>query len=410
MRFVAIPAALAAVGAAVYLAYVWWTIPTVTVTQVIQGPVVEAFYATGTLLPDREFPIKSHVEGIVTEVKVDKGDVVKAGDTLAFVRVEEYLMRHSQAQADFQLAQRLADEESSPVLREFDVKLQAAMEQLAIAQREADRLTELRRTNDAGQSDLDRALDKLQPIWSLTESIKAQKAARKLELQRDVSVARSAMEIAAWNLQEQTIRSPIDGVVLERPIAVGTRVKGNDTLTSVADVRPERMVMRAQVDEEDKTRLCQDQLVKMTLYAYGTRVFSGRVRRVYPKADASRRTFEVDVAVEPHDPDFAAGMTGELAFIVREKERALVVPTQAVRGTSVWRVEGGRAAEARVQVGLRSVERTEILSGLAVGQTIVISPTESLRDGQAVRTTRLSPDEAAGLNKPADAGTFKGFH
>lgn len=405
--FLAVAGALAAGG---WFFYFWWTIPTVTCTEAVKGPVVQAFYATGTLLPDREYPIKSNVEGIVTEVLVDKGVAVKKGDKLALVRVEEYLMRHSQAKADYELKKLQVDEAGSPVLREYDAKLKAAMEQLAIAQRDLERIRQLHKTKDAAINDLDRSQDKWQTVWSIVESIKAQKAARKLELARDLEVARAALDIAEWNLQEQTIRSPIEGVVLDRPVSVGTRVKINDAMMAIADVRFDRLVMRAQVDEEDKTRLCADQRVKMTLYAYGARVFEGRVRRIYPKADPNRRTFEVDVAMTPADTDFAAGMTGELAFIVQEKDQAIVVPSQAVRAGELWLLTGDRVEPRRVETGLRSVERTEITAGVNVGDRVVVSPADHLSKGRIVRALRIDPSEAAGLNKPAATSAFKGFH
>src|SRR3954469_4910716 len=57
--------------------------PVVVVTEAVEGPVVQAFYSTGTIQPVREFPIKSNTAGILTDVKVDKGDHVTKGQPLA---------------------------------------------------------------------------------------------------------------------------------------------------------------------------------------------------------------------------------------------------------------------------------------------------------------------------------------
>src|SRR5580765_3213223 len=59
--------------------------PVVTVTEAVTGPVVQAFYSTGTIQPEREFPIKSNTAGTLTEVRVDKGDHVTKGQPLAIV-------------------------------------------------------------------------------------------------------------------------------------------------------------------------------------------------------------------------------------------------------------------------------------------------------------------------------------
>ena len=66
----------------------------------------------------------------------------------------------------------------------------------------------------------------------------------------------------------------------------------------------------------------EGQMVRMTLYAYAGRTFEGRVKKIYDKADADRRTFEVDVDMVEKEPTFSAGMTGELAFVMAEKASA----------------------------------------------------------------------------------------
>ena len=393
-----------------YFLYQRLAVPTLTVTEAVRGPVVQAFYATGTLQPAREYSIKSNVDGVLTEVLVDKGDLVTEGQKVAFVVVEEYQMRHSQAMADLTLKKQLAADETSPALLEFDTKLKAATLQLDIAQDEAKRLSDALANKAAAQVDVDRARYRVQTVWSLVESIKSQKAAKKLELERDATVAQAALDIAQWNLDQQTIRSPVSGSVLDRPISSGTRVKINDHLMQVADVAPQNLIMRAAVDEEDKVRLELDQNVVMTLYSYPGKTFQGKVRQVYPQADQDRRTFEVDVAIIPGDPRFAAGMTGELAFIVDSKESATVIPSQALQAGSVWLVRGERLEKADAVLGLRSIERIEIVSGVSPGDRVVISPVGALTPGQHVKTKFMDPVEAAGLNKPKQTDSnFKGF-
>ncbi len=409
-RWITIAAVVFAGVAIIALLYVRYATPTLTITEVVRGPVVEAFYATGTLQPEREYPIKSNVEGTLTEMIVDKGVRVTAGQKVAFVRVDEYVMRFSQARADLTLKQQLAEENTSPVLREFDDKLKSANEQLTLAQNELTRLENLQANQAAMQIEIDRARDRAQKLWSDAESIKSQSIARKYELDRDVTVAKAALDIAQWNIDQQTIHSPIDGVVLDWPATIGTRVKINDHLLQVANVAPEALVMRAAVDEEDKTRLKLDQLVNLTLYSYPGRVFQGTVRRVYPQADPDRRTFEVDVAITPADPNFSAGMTGELAFVVDSHSDALIIPSQGVQNGVVWMVRDNKLEQAEVTMGLRSVERTEILSGLSQGDRVVISPVAGISPGKEVKTQFLDPAIAAGLNTPKTETPMRGFN
>ena len=77
--------------------------PLVVVSEAVEGPVVQAFYSTGTIQPDREFPIKANVAGILTEIRVDKGDSVNAGQTLAVVSERALQFAARQAEAELSM-------------------------------------------------------------------------------------------------------------------------------------------------------------------------------------------------------------------------------------------------------------------------------------------------------------------
>jgi HlyD family secretion protein len=384
--------------------------PLVTVSEAVEAPVVQAFYSTGTVQPEREYPIKSNVAGIITDVRVDKGDRVKKGDPLAIVADPELKYAADKARAELLERQKRAEPKTSPVLREFDARIAAAQDILEIAQREEKRVSGLMARNAASQTDLDRAIDRLKVAWADLESWKAQRAAKQLELERDLQVAQAAVATAQWNLEQQTLKSPIDGIVLDRPTALGTRLAINDRVMRIADVTPANLVMRAAVDEEDVTKVRQGQDVRMTLYSFAGQIHSGKVTRIYDQADEARRTFEVDVRLAEPSDRLAPGMTGELAFIMDAKDKAVAIPAQAVQGGEVYGVRGGRIVKFDTKIGLRSVERAEVLTGVAPGDRVVISPIGNLAEGKAVRTRYLDPAKAAGLNKPAaQDDSFKGF-
>ena len=279
-----------------------------------------------------------------------------------------------------------------------------------MAQREQKRVTDLLERNAAAPQDFDRALERVKTAWSDVESLKSMRAAKKLELDREVEVARSGLNIAEWNVAQQSLKSPIDGVVLDRPTSIGTRLAENDQVMRIANVQPANLVMRAAVDEEDIVGVRTDQVVRLTLYALPGEVLTGRVARVYDEADPNRRTFEVDVQLVPPDPRLAPGMTGELAFILASKDKAIVVPSQAVQNGNVWVVRDDRLVKTTPRLGLTSVERVEVVSGLQPGDRVVISPIGSMAEGQHVRTNWVDPVAAAGLNKPeVEEQPFKSF-
>lgn len=387
--------------------------PTVTVTRLVEGPVIRAVYATGTISPVREYPIRASTAGTLSEVMVDKGDAVTAGQVLATVADSSLVYAADRAQAELREKQARLDPATSPVLAEFDARIRAATEQLAIAQREETRLRQLLEDQARSTTDLDRAADRVQAALGLAESLKSQRASALLELEREVAFAQSAAKTAQWDLDQQQARSPIDGVVLDRPIPQGTRVAINDTLMRVADVTPANLVMRAAVDEEDITSVSVGQKVIMTLYAFPDEKFLGKVKTIYAEADPNRRTFEVDVEIEQPSDRFQPGMTGELAFVVTEKASAQILPSQAVqKGGVVYVIRDGRIVPDTPEIGVRAVDRVEVLSGIAPDARVVISPIAPGDVGKHARVTEIDPRAAAGLDPTGamkGAEAFKGW-
>ena len=406
---------LVALAAGVFLAF-QFARPQVTITEVTRGPVVQAFYATGTLSAVREYSVKTPIDGTLDRLLVDKGDAVKAGQPVARVIEPALLYVARKAEAELQEKRARAAENTSPVLAEFDARISATKELLQLAQREQRRVTAALETRAATQADLDAAINRVKTLWSESEGLKSQRAAAVLKLKSDLEVAESAHQTARWNLEQQTVKSPIDGVVLDWPVSPGTRLAVNDMVMTVADVRPEKLVMRAAVDEEDMTDVRLGQTVEMVLYAFPDnnpddeqKPFVGKVVKIYPKADPDRRTFEVDV--EPAQPNkrFAAGMTGELAFVISQLADTNVAPAQSLQDGKLYTIRAGRLRAVDAKIGLKSIQRIEVQSGLNLGEVVVISPVGSLKEGQPVRVgSRIEPKVAAALNKEPEKEIFRG--
>jgi multidrug efflux pump subunit AcrA (membrane-fusion protein) len=426
VRLIVLLALAAAIGTAVFFAVRSFARPQVQVTHTVQADVVQAFYATGTIVPEREYPLRAQVAGVLAlEPGIDKGGAVTKGQLVGRVISDDLEKKFKQAEAELKEKQIRADEKQSPVLREFDKRIEAYQAMLDIVGRELTRLGKLDETGSARQIEIDRAQDKQKTVWAELEAAKAQRDAKLLELKKDLQIAESNLGIARWNVDQQELRSPVEGVVLDWPTPNRTRVAINDHVMLVADVRPATLVMRAAVDEEDKAKLFVGQAVRMTLYSFPNDKFEGRVKTVYAKADPQRRTFEVDVEITrpqiastapatgpttrslPHDR-FAPGMTGELAFVEHEKPVATILPRQALQGEWFYVVRGGKIERVPAQAGIRNVTRVEVLDGVSPDEQVMISPVGKLQIGQAVRVTQVDPRIAADINRPKEVEIFRG--
>ena len=387
--------------------------PRVVTTTPTTGPIIRAVYATGTISPVREFAIRAKRAGTLQTVLVDKGDRVATSQPVAIIADPSltYALDKAQAELAEKLARAAAD--TSPVLAELDAKIRATGEMLDIARRDETRLRQLYEKQAGSSIDLDRAMDRVQGTTMNFESLKSERESAQLELEREVAFAQSALRTAQFNLAELTATSPIDGVVLDRPVSQGTRVAINEPLMRVADVAPDRLVMRAAVDEEDITRVSIGQKVIMTLYAFDGRAFEGKVKTIYAEADADRRTFEVDIDVLAPSDRFQPGMTGELAFVLEQKAAAKVLPSQAVqKDGSVYILRDGIIRRETPEIGVRAVDRAELIGGLADDAHVIISPIDPSLVGRHAREERVDPLAATGLGNPEamkGAEAFKGW-
>src|SRR3569832_295249 len=141
-------------------------------------------------------------------------------------------------------------------------------------------------------------------------------------------------------------------------------------------------LISADVDEEDIARIRIGQRGLIRADAFPGRVFDGSVLAITPKGDNVARSFRVRISVPPEAP-LMIGMTTETNILVRQVERALLVPTSAITAGKAWTVENGRLASRAVSVGVSGNDKSEILSGLTDRDLVVVNP-DPERTGEKV--------------------------
>jgi HlyD family secretion protein len=210
-----------------------------------------------------------------------------------------------------------------------------------------------------------------------------------------VEQARAGLQRARTVLQEQKIMAPADGTVTRLIVEVGSvLVPGTPALllSSREDLRVE-----AEISTEDVSKLSSGMEVDVTAAAYPGRAFKAEVVSLMPvgelKADAAIRTRIVRARVrlleEPQlfRPGMEVDVEGRASL-----GQALTVPTDAVRYTgnqaSVYVVRGGRIEEMPVEIGLQSADKTEVLSGLDAGQTVVLRGKDEVKPGDKVKVVQ----------------------
>lgn len=321
---------------------------TVQETTLATGPII-----SGSLTPVREAEVRAETTGPVRETRVEAGQRVNAGAVLA--RLDDTSLR------DAYLSARAA-------LRSADVSLEDA-------KRDLERDERLYQAGAVSERDLER---------SRTRVANAEAA------QAD---ARARMVSAQEQLEKTTVRAPFPGVVSVREISAGDVVQTGALLYTVID--PRVMQLEATVPADQLQSLKVGTPVEFTVSGYGKRRFQGRIDRINPAVDPATRQVRIYVTIPNRDEGLVAGLFTE-GRVESQRKRALAIPVTALdpRGLSseVLRLERSRVRRVHVDLGIRDLaaEMIEVESGLAAGDTVLLSSAQGLAEGTLVTVQRES--------------------
>lgn len=321
-------------------------VATVSVASVEMGSIARVVTVSGVVEPIRVIAVNSQLAGALRSVDVQEGDPVAENAVLARLDDRELRAQVASAEAAHQVA--LATYERSQHLRERQV--------ITAAEYERDR---------------------------------AALAAAEAQLQQ----LRTRLDYA-------TVRSPVTGVVATKHVEQGDIVGVQTRLFTIADVST--MVVRVQVSELDVVHIEPGDAANVILDAFPDQPIPGRVRRVFPTADPTTRLVPVEVALEGEGARLArAGFLARVSLHLSSKVEARLVPASAVLGSAgseaVFVVELGKAKRRPVQTGATSEGRVEIVSGLEVGEVVVVTGNNALRDGMEVRVVGDRPEGVPGM-------------
>jgi membrane fusion protein, multidrug efflux system len=312
----------------------------VVTVQLVRLPLSES--AIGTIRAVHETTIGSKLLARVVEVNLKAGQKVKAGDIL--VRLDDTDLRAKLQQAKATVASAEAAH-SQAALEEN--RYGALVKSHAVSQQEYDKtLTALRST----EADLQRARE-------------------------TVNEVQAALDWA-------TVRSPIDGTVIDKKVDTGDMVTPGQMLVTLFD--PKRMQLVASVRESLTHKLQVGQSIGVRIDGLNKQC-SGTVSEIVPEAQSSSRAFQVKVT-GPCPTGIYSGMFGRI-LIPLEEEQVMVISRQAVRTVGqlelVQAIEKGRTVQRAIRTG-RSLgdvkdesgqllrDQIEVLSGLHQGEQVVL--------------------------------------
>jgi RND family efflux transporter MFP subunit len=317
-------AALAAVGG-------WWWLTRgaqISAVATRRGTAVEIVYATGAVEPIHWAKVATLLRGRIVEFCDCEGRPVAKGDVL--VHLDE---REARAQ-----------------LRELEARQEFLKQEMS-------RVSALVGRGAATEQAYERASMDLQQI-------------------------QGQISVQTERIDQYTIVAPMDGIVLRRDGEIGEIADVGQILFRVGVPKPLQVV--AEVNEEDIPRVAFDQTVLLRTDAFPDQRLVGRVQDITPMGDPASKTYRIRVAL-PDDTPLKPGMSVEANIVTREHAGALLIPADAVQGTTVAVLVGDRIAKRQIDVGIRGTQAVEVLAGLADGDHVASPIGPNLVDGARVR-------------------------
>jgi multidrug efflux pump subunit AcrA (membrane-fusion protein) len=201
---------------------------------------------------------------------------------------------------------------------------------------------------------------------------------------------------AEAQLSYSEIKSPIDGVVTERPQYPGELAAANQPLLTVMDLS--KLIAKAHIAQSEAAALKVGDPAEMQLPGLEEKV-KGRVSLVSPAVDPGSTTIEVWVETTKPSSALKPGMTVQVQIAAATAQDALAVPASAVYknadGTSFVLVAGAdeKAHAKTVETGIRGASEVQILSGIKEGEAIITSGGYALPDNTQIKIEAPAPAE-----------------
>ncbi|MGD1275855.1 MAG: efflux RND transporter periplasmic adaptor subunit [Tepidisphaeraceae bacterium] len=382
-------------------------------TTATKGDITQSVACTGTVISNLDVLIKCRASGQITKLPFDISDHVKKGDLLLQLDPIDEQRLADQAEATVAIAQsklneaklneRVAELDLQTATAKADSDVASAQVKATNSRNKANRqqqLLEQKLTSqedyETAQTDAAQAEADLQTAKIAKEQLKSQAAALEVK-KEDITLAEAQLrsdQIALANAKQQldytTLLAPMDGVVADLPVEQGTiissaisNVGGGTTVMTLSDLS--KIFVNAAVDESDIGGVQVGQKVQITADAFPGRRFAGTVVRIATQGVnvSNVVTFEVKIEVTgKNKPLLKPQMTTNVQIIEGSKSGVVLLPMQAVfrkeHKTLVSVVKGDGTTEDReVQTGIDDGNNEEIVSGINVGDTVLVHRNES---------------------------------
>ena len=220
--------------------------------------------------------------------------------------------------------------------------------------------------------------------------------------------AQGKYEGAAAQLAYTEIRSPINGVVTDRPSYPGETPPPGTPLLTIMDTSS--VIAHAHIPQNDAASLKLGDTATVTGPGLATPSVTGKVTLVSPALDPNSTTVEVWIEAANPDGRLRPGTTVNVQMVAQTLNNAVVIPASALLKTpegetTVMIVRDDRAHQVSVETGIREGDRVQITKGLSGDETVIVSGAYGLPDNTKVKVAEpVAPTNSGKAESQKDVG------
>lgn len=379
------------------------------VAKVDRGPIDAKVGARGRVEGiSEEIKVTSKLAGRLKEVRVEEGQHIQQGDVIAVLENDDYLARVHAVEAAVKQAEARLERVLNGARREERDEARAAMEEAkAVAENARATYTRWKKLYEES------GIISKEKVEEQERNLKTAEARHESLRQRfllidapprpeDVALARSELAAARAQLEEARVsyentfvRAPIGGVILKKFLKPGESIIAFDRSSApvVTMTDDSRLIVRAEIDETDISKIAVGQRARITADAYGRQPFYGTVKRIGnsigkknvrtddPTEKVDTEVLETLVELDP-SAKIQIGLRVDVWIEIVHREQVLRVPRVAVstfhpdhrdftRETFVLARSNGATEKRSVRIGACDGLHCEVISGLQEGETVV---------------------------------------
>jgi len=308
----------------------------VEAVQIQQETIEDQIFTSGSVLAEENVELSPQTSGIITDILFDEGSPVEEDDLL--VKINDSELQAEKRRATFRLN---------------------------LAEQREERQKALLERGGISQDDYDATLN-------------------------EVNVIRSELDLITARIDLTEIRAPFSGQIGLKYVSEGSYVSPNSQIASLQSLNPVKIDFS--IPERYISRVAIGDRINFTVQGVDS-TFVGEVYAIEPRISRETRSISIRARSDNGSGLLFPGAFANITLVLDEIDDALMVPSIAIvpelNSQKIYVVRSGMVEEVRIETGLRTSEKVQIISGVAPGDTVLTTGILQVNPGAEVEITKL---------------------